>query len=465
MALDQLLKELSKNPIYDYIALGKIEEVHEINQLEKEYIIARAFRYRNFFNEKPGNEILFKYIDQNKLLDLYPEYTKVYGPYVFSNEQLAEELLVLTVDENCILRAKTIYYKRAMLEIQEGKRLPPNKPVRDYLKLSDVINKSPIVNEKCYRSYLTEVTLTKSVEEKIKLVYKEYATAEIYLTYSKIENDVLICFYNKFKRGVSRFRYSVVYYASCILGRKLNDSEVLMFRNGRKTDIRDENMCVATKEQLHILKKERMLKEYGLDIDKLLDLYRHLGYNAVSNVTRYGGRLEHSHKGRARIRIYRTDGTKDHNLLLSRALKEVAENRILDDLEETVDHIDRNKFNDTLDNLRILPRDKHTAEDAIRKECRSSFCPLCQKEFEVNYEKFYKIVGKKINVFCSASCASKAKYKPFSEMLKPVPYPDNYFRYYLTDKATGGKIYLKSKSYKEALKEVDLMTFRLDNKD
>jgi hypothetical protein len=82
--------------------------------------------------------------------------------------------------------------------------------------------------------------------------------------------------------------------------------------------------------------------------------------------------------------------------------------RKLDPNLETVDHIDGNIDNNSLDNLRILPRDQHSADDARRVKKVKFECAWCGKEFERSPRLIRDKAKKgKAGPFCSRSCAGK----------------------------------------------------------
>lgn len=83
--------------------------------------------------------------------------------------------------------------------------------------------------------------------------------------------------------------------------------------------------------------------------------------------------------------------------------------RILD--SETVDHIDKDFNNDSLDNLRVLDRSEHQSQDVIRNRIPDLICQVCSSHFIPkpstisNYQRkdrYFK------GPFCSRSCAGKA---------------------------------------------------------
>lgn len=95
-------------------------------------------------------------------------------------------------------------------------------------------------------------------------------------------------------------------------------------------------------------------------------------------------------------------------------LMELQVGRKLDPNMETVDHIDSNFDNNDLDNLRIVPRDQHSADDTRRVKLVKFTCVWCDKEFERSPRLIRdKAKKKKAGPFCSRACAGK-----YSRMLQ-----------------------------------------------
>lgn len=78
---------------------------------------------------------------------------------------------------------------------------------------------------------------------------------------------------------------------------------------------------------------------------------------------------------------------------------------------ETVDHIDGNKINDSLDNLQILSREENTKkyykDNKISRRKITIVCPICNKKIIKNYNQ--TSFGKRIknNNYCSRECFYK----------------------------------------------------------
>ena len=81
---------------------------------------------------------------------------------------------------------------------------------------------------------------------------------------------------------------------------------------------------------------------------------------------------------------------------------------------ETIDHIDSNVNNNSIENLRIINRSEHACLDVKRVKEQDFICGVCKKTFTLS--------GRKLNdafmnrkkghkgPFCSRSCAGKASH-------------------------------------------------------
>jgi hypothetical protein len=76
--------------------------------------------------------------------------------------------------------------------------------------------------------------------------------------------------------------------------------------------------------------------------------------------------------------------------------------------DETVDHIDGNVNNNTLDNLQVIDRSEHSSKDTRRVKNVKFHCAWCDKEFERSPRLVRDKAKKgKAGVFCSRQCAGK----------------------------------------------------------
>lgn len=103
-------------------------------------------------------------------------------------------------------------------------------------------------------------------------------------------------------------------------------------------------------------------------------------------------------------------GKRNHktSTLYSRWLMEQHLGRILDDNLETVDHIDRDYTNDSLDNLRVISRAQHAKEDNRRVKDIKIVCIWCGIEaFKSPNDLRGNAKQRKAGPFCGKSCAGK----------------------------------------------------------
>jgi hypothetical protein len=88
--------------------------------------------------------------------------------------------------------------------------------------------------------------------------------------------------------------------------------------------------------------------------------------------------------------------------------------RQLDQNIETIDHIDSNIDNNNLDNLRVVPRAEHSADDTRRVRPVEFTCGWCDRKFDRS-PRLVRDKSKKgkSGPFCSRSCAGR-----YSRMLQ-----------------------------------------------
>jgi HNH endonuclease len=101
-------------------------------------------------------------------------------------------------------------------------------------------------------------------------------------------------------------------------------------------------------------------------------------------------------------------------------------------IDETVDHWDSNVDNNNLDNLRVVPRHEHSADDTRRVKPAKVQCALCQKEFERSPRLIRdKSRKNKAGPFCSRQCAGRYSRKLQLKLLKKLgPQPMLESQYY-----------------------------------
>jgi endogenous inhibitor of DNA gyrase (YacG/DUF329 family) len=122
------------------------------------------------------------------------------------------------------------------------------------------------------------------------------------------------------------------------------------------------------------------------------------------------------------VKVYgpytRSDG-RQHVILVSGSLRRTVSypkylmekhlGRELDPNLETIDHIDRDFTNNSLENLRVIPRSKHSCEDQKRVKLLTGNCLMCSKVVEnikPSKARRDKKAGK-AGPFCSKQCIGK----------------------------------------------------------
>jgi hypothetical protein len=78
--------------------------------------------------------------------------------------------------------------------------------------------------------------------------------------------------------------------------------------------------------------------------------------------------------------------------------------------DETVDHIDGNPLNNSIENLQVLDRKTHCSNDVYRNQDVIVNCAYCGKEFTIKGSTMHQRNRKDLHqsgYFCSRSCSGK----------------------------------------------------------
>ena len=105
---------------------------------------------------------------------------------------------------------------------------------------------------------------------------------------------------------------------------------------------------------------------------------------------------------RKQVKLYGNKISK--TISYPKALVEVHLNTRLRE-DDTVDHKDRNKQNDSIENLVVRRRKEHCKLDAIYVEVKDINCGMCGKKFKPNVDQRNTRNLNKAGPFCSKSCA------------------------------------------------------------
>jgi len=122
------------------------------------------------------------------------------------------------------------------------------------------------------------------------------------------------------------------------------------------------------------------------------------------------------------IVIIRNDDDSYRTTPYARYLMEQHLGRQLHPNDETVDHIDSNKDNNNIENLRLVPRSEHSGDDTRRVKLVKFKCALCQKDFERS-PRLVRDKSKKGRggPFCSRQCAGRYARKVQLKLLDRLP--------------------------------------------
>jgi len=125
----------------------------------------------------------------------------------------------------------------------------------------------------------------------------------------------------------------------------------------------------------------------------------------------------HAKNGRQHINLLTFNGTSKHlNVTYAKYLAAIKYGRIPEGGEE-VDHIDGDRTNDTLGNLRIVSREENKRKSLVdprkspRKGTFQYTCSFCGKEYEVTRNTAPHLRGSK-KAFCSRQCMGFGRNSP-----------------------------------------------------
>lgn len=115
-----------------------------------------------------------------------------------------------------------------------------------------------------------------------------------------------------------------------------------------------------------------------------------------------------SKEGRAYfVLVYKGENRNRKTILRARAVMEVSLGRLLQPTE-TVDHKNRNKLDDTVDNLQIMTKKENSAKSAVRRVETQVFCINCGRAFTPSTRQKSKaksITG--AGPFCGRKCTGQ----------------------------------------------------------
>lgn len=136
--------------------------------------------------------------------------------------------------------------------------------------------------------------------------------------------------------------------------------------------------------------------------------------------------------GRYRVVLKHLDTLKLRCISYPRYLMSLHLNRELLDTE-SVDHIDRDIANNSIDNFRLVSQKVNSSQDAKRLLPVLLQCQVCSKEFILEGIKLHKAYQNKkrrlsSGPYCSASCGVKSRWLGITSNILPE------LQYYYIDK-------------------------------
>jgi len=171
-------------------------------------------------------------------------------------------------------------------------------------------------------------------------------------------------------------------------------------------------------------------------------------------------------EGREFVFIRYTDGTK-RSVSYPKFLVEYLLDRELDPNKETIDHLDGNFYNNSWDNMRIVDRKIHAAQDMYREIPVEITCVLCKKKvLKSPHNLIHNAKQKKAGPFCGKSCAGKYGKMVQNGYIEPLPaQTDQYERTYYEVEKTGG-ITVSTLEESKYITEQDILDYlkRMDSR-
>jgi len=123
-----------------------------------------------------------------------------------------------------------------------------------------------------------------------------------------------------------------------------------------------------------------------------------------------------------KIVILREDDGSSRTVSYPKFLLEQHLGRKLDEDKETVDHLNFDHNDNRIENLRIVPRDQHSADDTRRVKLIKFHCNMCGKEFERS-PRLVRDKSKKgrTGIFCGRQCAGRYSRKVQLKQMEKLP--------------------------------------------
>ena len=426
---------VKQNPLYIVLLLAKVLRLDPQQGLERTYYLGKSNKVLKTLKASPGMSPDLSKLDHNRILDLYPEYEYIFGPYVDANQDEFNSVYLLYTNRiNQPNEVRVLYAGRVLQQHDANSLLDYNDSMRDeVLYYSAIASKTPLIGKSSNNCYYRSHRWTAEELGAIRKIYG--ATSCSHPRFNTLRENYSCTITIRPGEHVAANPYRVMYEVHHAK-RRLTSSQEVYSINGRKADLRPDNVAMRDVEEEDRIKRQEAIDLYGLDVGALEKIYSRTGFNRFRGLYSYDSEfIQNGLKGRRYVKLVRGGTDEQYTLLLSRALMAVQEGRVLDETE-TVDHIDHNNQNDTLSNLRIINRHSHSAQDSVRIEIDPVECGCCGKHFlpsakAFSYLKLYPTVP-----FCRPQCGKKLKELTKEEKTQKLATKKITYRYYVLDKVT-----------------------------
>lgn len=441
---------VKQNPLYDILLLAKTIKLEPQQGLERVYHIGKSNKVLKTLRNKPGLNNDLSKLDHNRVLDLYPEYEYIYGPYVDSNqEEFNTVYLLFTNRVNQTNKLQVLYAGRVLQEHDTNQNLPYCESMRTEAVYRTTLDaRDPLPRKLSNNCYYREYRWSEAEIAAIKQIYNAVGVRPPSYNALRENFSCGIMFGSNQHGSVNPYRLLYEIHHS---KKRLEPHQVVSPVNGKKADLRTDNVVMRDLEEEDRSVRKEALEVYGLDTYKLEKIYARKGFNRFRGIYTYDEALgDNGLQGRRYVKLVRDGTDEQHTILLSRALMTVKEGRLLSD-DETVDHIDHDNQNDALVNLRIVNRSSHTASDSVRLEIDPIVCGCCGKTFipESKIFSYFKLNASAIP-YCRPQCQKKLQSLTEEERVQKLAQKKITFRYYVLDKVTKQPRYFPPElSYKE----------------
>lgn len=454
--LDITVSDVFKNPVNDILAQLYDVSTMRLNEVEAVYSF---FTHKNVLmmlkSTKPFNQDLWK-LNHNKLLDLYPGYQYIFGPFATSTAVEFNLVYLLytsfdakTRSEPAVNSIKVIYASRALHEERCG-RVTPSKALPDLAWYINEMEQLKPIEKLSNNCYYNVVGLTSDQRKTIiqtlrlkSLGHPSYVKEKEFFTISAVEES----------GHIKNFNYFKVLYMIDNPDYVPRPGDYYYPANGRKGDMSLGNARVRFNSEAPKLTEQELLERYGLDVKALLEIYKPTGYNRFKGLYNYGECKEPGNANRNYVKLVKDGLNKEISFHLAKALMTVQLGRLLSS-DELVDHINNDKTDDRVENLRIVTRADSSSEDSVRRETDPVKCHICGKDHNLNKEQFGIYTNYNMAIACSPECKAELKKLPLARRRELSSQNNIMFRYYFADKTTGERLYFPTQDYRECRKEL-----------